>query len=103
MKTVRQYGEKSFNIKRMPNFPTGVNDGLQGTSNSYRATLWDTRCWELGGGGQPPADPEAPGADRCSEAVQVPVYSSLTDSQVTRVARTVRRAVDRTRGLNSGA
>jgi hypothetical protein len=38
------YGEKSFNIKRMPIFPTGVNHRLQGTSNSYRSDLWDTRC-----------------------------------------------------------
>jgi dTDP-4-amino-4,6-dideoxygalactose transaminase len=40
------------------------------------------------------SDP-APGAERCSEAVQIPVYASLTDKQVTHIARSVRRAVDR--------
>jgi dTDP-4-amino-4,6-dideoxygalactose transaminase len=35
-----------------------------------------------------------PGADRASAAVQVPVYASLSDDQVARVARTVKRAVD---------
>jgi hypothetical protein len=37
----------------------------------------------------------APGADRAAAAVQVPVYASLTDRQVTRVADTVKRAVRR--------
>jgi dTDP-4-amino-4,6-dideoxygalactose transaminase len=36
-----------------------------------------------------------PGADRCSDAVQIPVYASLTDGQVARIATTVRRAVRR--------
>jgi dTDP-4-amino-4,6-dideoxygalactose transaminase len=36
----------------------------------------------------------APGAERASEAVQVPVYASLTDDQVDRIARTVKRAVE---------
>jgi len=35
----------------------------------------------------------APGADRAREAVQVPVYASLTDAQLRRVAKTVRRAL----------
>src|SRR5204863_1667162 len=35
-----------------------------------------------------------PGADRASAAVQVPVYASLSDDQVARIARTVKRAVD---------
>ena len=35
-----------------------------------------------------------PGANRASAAVQVPVYASLSDLQVDRIARTVRRAVD---------
>jgi dTDP-4-amino-4,6-dideoxygalactose transaminase len=35
-----------------------------------------------------------PGADRASAAVQVPVYASLSDDQVGRIARTVKRAVD---------
>jgi hypothetical protein len=37
----------------------------------------------------------APGATRCSDAVQIPVYASLTDAQVTRIAKAVRRAVTR--------
>jgi dTDP-4-amino-4,6-dideoxygalactose transaminase len=36
----------------------------------------------------------APNAERASEAVQVPVYASLTERQVDRVANTVRRAVE---------
>jgi perosamine synthetase len=36
----------------------------------------------------------APGAERAAEAVQVPVYASLTDDQVDRIARTVKRAVE---------
>lgn len=35
----------------------------------------------------------APGAERAADAVQIPVYASLTDTQVRRVGRTVRRAV----------
>jgi hypothetical protein len=34
----------------------------------------------------------APGAERAANAVQVPVYASLTDTQVRRVATTVKRA-----------
>jgi dTDP-4-amino-4,6-dideoxygalactose transaminase len=37
----------------------------------------------------------APNAERASHAVQVPVYASLTDRQVHRVATAVRRAVER--------
>ena len=36
----------------------------------------------------------APGADRAAAAVQVPVYASLTDRQVERIAQGVKRAVD---------
>lgn len=36
----------------------------------------------------------APGADRAAAAVQAPVYASLSDAQVDRIARTVKRAVD---------
>jgi len=36
---------------------------------------------------------EAPGADRAAQAVQLPVYSSLTGQQVRQVAERVRRAV----------
>ena len=36
----------------------------------------------------------APGAERASAAVQVPVYASLSDGQVDRIARTVKRAVE---------
>ncbi len=39
----------------------------------------------------------APGAERASQAVQVPVYASLTDAQVERVAGAVKRAVQRSR------
>jgi hypothetical protein len=35
----------------------------------------------------------APGADRGAAAVQVPVYASLSDRQVERIAKTVKRAV----------
>ena len=41
------------------------------------------------------APPAAPNAERASEAVQVPVYATLTDREVQRVATTVRRAVER--------
>jgi dTDP-4-amino-4,6-dideoxygalactose transaminase len=37
----------------------------------------------------------APGAERAAQAVQVPVYASLTDAQVERVAAGVKRAVRR--------
>lgn len=37
----------------------------------------------------------APGAEQAALAVQVPVYASLTDDQVTRVARGVKQAVER--------
>ncbi|HEY3045391.1 MAG TPA: aminotransferase class I/II-fold pyridoxal phosphate-dependent enzyme [Vicinamibacterales bacterium] len=36
----------------------------------------------------------APGADRAAAAVQVPVYASLSDQQVERIAKTVKRAVE---------
>lgn len=36
----------------------------------------------------------APGADRVAAAVQVPVYASLSDEQVDRIAKTVKRAVE---------
>jgi len=36
----------------------------------------------------------APGADRAAEAVQVPVYASLSLAQVDRIAKAVKRAVD---------
>ena len=39
------------------------------------------------------AQTSAPGAERAEEAIQIPVYASLTDRQVERVARTVRRVV----------
>jgi dTDP-4-amino-4,6-dideoxygalactose transaminase len=42
--------------------------------------------------------PAAPGADRAAGVVQVPVYASLTDAQVRRVAKTVKRAVRNPRG-----
>jgi len=45
----------------------------------------------------------APNAERASEAVQVPVYATLTDRQVDRVATTVRRAVDRRVGAGRAA
>jgi dTDP-4-amino-4,6-dideoxygalactose transaminase len=38
---------------------------------------------------------EAPGAERAAEVIQVPVYASLTDAQLERVARTVRRVATR--------
>jgi dTDP-4-amino-4,6-dideoxygalactose transaminase len=37
----------------------------------------------------------APGADRAAQAVQVPVYASLSNEQVERVAKAVKRAVGR--------
>jgi perosamine synthetase len=40
----------------------------------------------------------APGAERADEAIQIPVYASLTDRQVERVARTVRKVVTRVVG-----
>jgi dTDP-4-amino-4,6-dideoxygalactose transaminase len=45
----------------------------------------------------------SPGADRCADAVQIPVYASLTDAQVSRIATTVRRAVKRAAGAPSTA
>ena len=36
---------------------------------------------------------EAPGADGAAEAIQVPVYSGLSEAQVTRVAEVIRRLV----------
>ena len=38
----------------------------------------------------------APGAHRAADAVQIPVYASLSDQQVRRTARTIRRAVRQT-------
>ncbi|HEY3384801.1 MAG TPA: aminotransferase class I/II-fold pyridoxal phosphate-dependent enzyme [Vicinamibacterales bacterium] len=37
----------------------------------------------------------APGADRAAQAIQVPVYASLTDRQLRRVTKVVRRAIAR--------
>jgi hypothetical protein len=37
--------------------------------------------------------PDAPGARRAAGAMQIPVYSTLTDAQAARVARVVRRAL----------
>src|SRR5262252_2764647 len=34
--------------------------------------------------------PESPGAHRAAEAIQIPVYASLTDEQAARVAQVVR-------------
>jgi dTDP-4-amino-4,6-dideoxygalactose transaminase len=45
----------------------------------------------------------APNAARASEAVQLPVYATLTDRQVHRVATTVRRAVERRVGAGRAA
>jgi perosamine synthetase len=50
---------------------------------------------ELFGFGEQPQS--APGAERASEALQVPVYSSLTDAQVEQVARRVRDVLGRPR------
>jgi hypothetical protein len=41
------------------------------------------------------AQTDAPGADRTTQAVQVPVYASLTDEHVMRVARVVQRLARR--------
>ena len=38
----------------------------------------------------------APGATRAADAVQVPVYASLTDRQVRRIARTIRQTIHAT-------
>jgi len=35
----------------------------------------------------------APGADRAAQAIQVPVYASLTDRQLRRVMKVVREAL----------
>ena len=35
----------------------------------------------------------APGARRAAEAIQIPVYATLTDAQAARVARTVRDVI----------
>lgn len=45
----------------------------------------------------------SPGADRAAEAIQVPVYASLTDHQVERIGQTVRRALQRQRGATFAA
>jgi perosamine synthetase len=50
---------------------------------------------ELFGYGEQPG--HAPGAERAAEALQVPVYSSLTDDQVETVARRVRGVLTRRR------
>jgi perosamine synthetase len=44
-----------------------------------------------------------PGADRAAGVVQVPVYASLTDAQVRRIATTVKRAVGNTPGTRQRA
>jgi len=38
--------------------------------------------------------PDAPGARRAAGAMQIPVYSTLTDEQARRVARVVRRVLE---------
>src|SRR3989441_6128518 len=45
--------------------------------------------------------PGAPGARRAAGAMQIPVYSTLTDEQAQRVARVVRDVLQRSRGLTS--
>ena len=45
--------------------------------------------------GSPVSPPGAPGATRAAAAMQIPVYSSLTDEQAQRVARVVRRVLSR--------
>jgi dTDP-4-amino-4,6-dideoxygalactose transaminase len=42
----------------------------------------------------------APGAERAADAIQIPVHASLTDAQVERVARTVRRVAARVAARN---
>jgi dTDP-4-amino-4,6-dideoxygalactose transaminase len=46
---------------------------------------------------------DAPGARQASQAIQVPVYSRLTDEQTRRVARHVRRALSRATQRGVGA
>jgi perosamine synthetase len=57
-------------------------------------TLHVDVCTRLELFGDLPGAP-APGADRAAQAVQVPVYASLSDEQVERVATAVKRAVGR--------
>jgi perosamine synthetase len=44
---------------------------------------------------------DAPGAERAADVIQVPVYASLNDDEIARVARTVRKAMARHRGRRS--
>jgi dTDP-4-amino-4,6-dideoxygalactose transaminase len=39
----------------------------------------------------------APGAERSEQAIQVPVYASLNDDQMARIATTLRRVLTRNR------
>jgi dTDP-4-amino-4,6-dideoxygalactose transaminase len=48
---------------------------------------------ELFGFGEQPQS--APGAERAAEALQVPVYASLTDAEIDSVARRVREVLSR--------
>jgi perosamine synthetase len=41
---------------------------------------------------------DAPGAERAADVIQVPVYASLSDAEIARVARTVRKAMSRRAG-----
>jgi perosamine synthetase len=41
---------------------------------------------------------DAPGAERAADVIQVPVYASLSDAEIARVARTVRKAMARRPG-----
>ena len=47
--------------------------------------------------GAPVEPPDAPGARRAAGAMQIPVYSTLTDQQAARVARVVRDVLTRSR------
>jgi dTDP-4-amino-4,6-dideoxygalactose transaminase len=38
---------------------------------------------------------DTPGAERAADVIQVPVYESLSDAEIARVARTVRKAMSR--------
>jgi len=44
-----------------------------------------------------------PGAQRATEAVQVPIHAALTDEQIDRIGRTVRRVVERDGGRHAPA
>ena len=45
-----------------------------------------------------PFHTDAPGAERAADVIQVPVYASLSDAEIARVARTVRKAMSRRAG-----